>query len=307
MGAGTGARAAFLLQAVCDVKHHEEEAHDDVDLEAEASFRFLKTVRAFRLAKLTTVRDDDDDGVDGDGNRQGQGQRKHERGGGGGSKMSKRSTASAACHRAGALLQSVEEVSDAFAAFELLLEVLGLRREGEEEEEELGGGGGRRGRHARPLPLPTVTAKRYVAATLKCLAVAAAADAAAPAQPSTPPPQQKQQREHEQERHRRVLFSNNGGGGSRVFAQAQGAQVHHQSANDVLVSETSRALIDGYIAAAAAAAAATAAAEGDMMIDEGSWGEGAAAAAESHLALVRFAMVSGRPQTRKMTLQVHAR
>ena len=61
-----------------------------------------------------------------------------------------------------------------------------------------------------------------------------------------------------------------------------------QSANDLFVSEAARALVDGYVAAAAAAAAA----EGDVD-DKGA--TAATAAAESHLALVRFAVVRPPP------------
>ena len=123
--AGTDARAAFLLQAVCDAKekHGNKEAEEE---EKEASFRFLKTVRAFRLAKLTTAANDDAAAAAADVRKRpgkaGQ-QRKHQHG----LNNNRRSTtAAASAARAGAMVRSVEDVSDAFAAFELLSEVLGV-------------------------------------------------------------------------------------------------------------------------------------------------------------------------------------
>ena len=121
--AGTDARAAFLLQAVCDAKEEEAEVEEEEE-EEKASFRFLKTVRAFRLAKLTTAANDD--ARKRPGGKAGQ-QRKHQHGLNNNNNNNNRrsTTAAASAARAGAVVRSVEDVSDAFAAFELLSEVLG--------------------------------------------------------------------------------------------------------------------------------------------------------------------------------------
>ena len=160
--AGEQARAAFLLQAVCGV-HTEEDPEGDDD-----AFRFLRRVRAFRLARLTAAEGPSYGPTQGSERTSDQhirpAHRTHQR----------TSAAAASAARAGVLARGVEDVSDAFAAFELLLEVLGLQQC---REEEAGGERGGRRRRVQPpaLPLPAATARLYVASTLHCIAAAAAA------------------------------------------------------------------------------------------------------------------------------------
>ena len=298
------ARSAFMLQAVVHLggaggdedrrrraarkeeedgtlneeKEEGEDSGSDVELVA-----FLSRARAYRLAGLTAT-------AMYDGAKSGEGKKK-----------TKEKSPFGSAARAVALARSVEDVSDAFVAFELLSEVLGLHPLREVEgtghftqvissrgvnEEDDGVDESFAGRDARacrdtrprprPLPLPAATARRYVSSSVRCL----------------------------------------GGRGVKVKA-AEGGQVpstggapapspfdSHQprSADEKLqiVSEAARALVDGYADAAEEAARdanewASLRPAGEVKDHEkGNLSEPAAAAAAaasaSRLALIRYAV-----------------